>query len=136
MRIVPVEMLSSKWVFPSEKYSDAQISIIDREGNYIIKGKSFKNSNFFEFYKSYNKINKENLDKLQTEIHETGILTMTNSKVENCLIVHVPVNTSFDWPLVIVVSLCLMILLVIDILDISKVEHGNISLSPVNFSID
>ena len=138
MRIVPVEMLSSKWVFPSEKYSDAQISIIDREGNYIIKGKSFKNSNFFEFYKSYNKINKENLDKLQTEIHETGILTMTNSKVENCLIVHVPVNTSFDWtlltyipmkditknnidwPLVIVVSLCLMILLVIDILVIMR----------------
>ncbi len=41
MRVIPVEVLSSKWVFPSEKYSDAQISIIDREGNYIIKAKSF-----------------------------------------------------------------------------------------------
>ena len=134
MRVIPIDMLSSKWVFPSEKYSDAQISIIDKEGNYIIKGKSFKNSNFFEFYKSFNKINKENLDKLKSKIHETGILTMTNSKVENCLIVHVPINTSFDWtlltyipmkditksnidwPLVIVVSICLLLLLVFDML--------------------
>lgn len=138
MRIIPVDMLSSKWVFPSEKYSDAQISIIDKEGNYIIKGKSFKNSNFFEFYKSYNQINKIDLENLQSKIHETGLLKMQNSKAENCLIVHVPINTSFDWTLltyipmtditknnidwvlVIVVSLCLMILLVIDILAIMR----------------
>ena len=134
MRIIPVEMLSSKWVFPSEKYSDAQISIIDREGNYIIKGKSFKNSNFFEFYKSYNQIGKDALESLQSEIHETGMFSMQNSKAESCLIVHVPVNTSFDWtiltyipmtditknnidwPLVIVVSFCLISLLIVDIL--------------------
>ena len=134
MRIIPVDMLSSKWVFPSEKYSDAQISIIDKEGNYIIKGKSFKNSNFFEFYKSYNQINRENLESLQSEIHETGMLTMQNSKAESCLIVHVPVNTSFDWTiltyipmkditknnidwlLVIVISFGLTILLAFDIL--------------------
>ena len=134
MRVIPVEVLASKWVFPSEKYSDAQISIIDREGNYIIKGKSFKNSNFFEFYKSYNQTGKEKLESLESEIHETGMFTMQNSKAESCLIVHVPVNTSFDWtlltyipmtdinknnidwPLVIVVSFCLLLLLVFDIL--------------------
>ncbi|BDC93475.1 response regulator [Treponema bryantii] len=138
MRVIPVETLSSKWVFPSEKYSDAQISIIDKQGNYIIKGKSFKNSNFFEFYKSYNQINNDDLENLQNEIHETGILTMQNSKAESCLIVHVPVNTSFDWtlityipmkditrndidwPLVIVVSICLIILLFFDILIIMR----------------
>ncbi len=138
MRVIPVEVLASKWVFPSEKYSDAQISIIDREGNYIIKGKSFKNSNFFEFYKSYNQTGKEELEKFESEIHETGMLTMQNSKAESCLIVHVPVNTSFDWtlliyipmtdinknnidwPLVIVVSFCLLILLVFDILVFMK----------------
>ena len=138
MRVIPVEVLSSKWVFPSEKYSDAQISIIDRDGNYIIKGKSFKNSNFFEFYKSYNQINKDDLEKLESEIHETGLLTMLNSKAESSLIVHVPVNTSFDWtlltyipmaditknnidwPLVIVVSACLIILLIFDILVIMR----------------
>ena len=138
MRVIPVEMLSSKWVFPSEKYSDAQISIIDKNGNYIIKGKSFKNSNFFEFYKSYNQINKEDLENLQSEIHESGMLTMQNSKNQSCLIVHIPINTSFnwtlltyismedvtknniDWTLVVVVSVCLIILLVFDILIIMR----------------
>ena len=138
MRVIPVEMLASKWVFPSEKYSDAQISMIDSEGNYILKGKSFKNSNFFEFYKSYNQINKEAFENLRSKIHETGMFTMQNSKKINCLIVHIPVNTSFDWtlltyipmeditknnidwPLVIVVSVSLIILLIFDILVIMR----------------
>ncbi len=138
MRVIPVETIASKWAFPSEKYSDAQISMIDSKGNYILKGKSFKNSNFFEFYKSYNQINKEDFDNLKSKIHETGMFTMHNSKAESCLIVHIPVNTSFDWtlltyiplgdiiknnidwPLVIVVSICLMILLFFDILVIMR----------------
>ena len=142
MRVIPVEVLSSKWVFPSEKYSDAQISIIDREGNYIIKGKSFKNSNFFEFYKSYNQINKEELENLESRIHETGMFTMANSKSEDCLIVHVPVNTSFDWTiltyipmtdinkndidwlLIIVVSISLIILLVFDLMVIMRYNRN------------
>ena len=134
MRVIPIDVLASKWVFPSEKYSHAQISIIDKEGNYIIKGKSFKNSNFFEFYKSYNHINKDDLENLNSDIHETGMFTMQNSKAEKCLIVHVPVNTSFDWTLltyspmeditrsnidwllVIGVSICLIILLSFDLI--------------------
>ena len=142
MRVIPVEMLASKWVFPSEKYNDAQISMIDSEGNYILKGKSFKNSNFFEFYKSYNQINKEAFENLKSIIHETGMFTMHNSKAESCLIVHIPVNTSFDWtlltyiplkditknnidwPLVIVVSVCLIILLILDILVIMRFNRN------------
>ena len=142
MRVIPIELLSSKWVFPSEKYSDAQISIIDRDGNYIIKGKSFKNSNFFEFYKSYNQINKADLELLESEIHETGMFMMQNSKAEDCLIVHVPVNTSFDWTLityipmiditkndidwllVIVVSVSLVILLIFDLMVIMRYNRN------------
>ena len=142
MRVIPVELLASKWVFPSEKYNDAQISMIDSEGNYILKGKSFKNSNFFEFYKSYNQINKEAFENLKSIIHEIGMFTMHNSKAESCLIVHIPVNTSFDWtlltyiplkditknnidwPLVIVVSVCLIILLILDILVIMRFNRN------------
>ena len=142
MRVIPVEVLSSKWVFPSEKYSDAQISIIDRDGNYIIKGKSFKNSNFFEFYKSYNQSNKEDLENLESRIHKTGMFSMVNSKSEDCLIVHVPVNTSFDWTLltyipmtdinkndidwllIIVVSVSLIILLVFDLMVIMRYNRN------------
>ena len=142
MRVIPIDVLESKWVFPSEKYSDAQISIIDREGNYIIKGKSFKNSNFFEFYKSYNQITGEALEELQSNIHKTGLLAMQNSKGNSCLIVHVPVNTSFDWTLltytpmeditrhnidwllVIVVSICLLLLLLFDLTVIMRFNRS------------
>ncbi len=88
----------------------------------------------FEFYKSYNHINKDDLENLKSDIHETGMFTMQNSKAEKCLIVHVPVNTSFDWTLltyspmeditrsnidwllVIGVSICLIILLSFDLI--------------------
>ena len=41
--MVSVSILTQKWVFPSEEYKEAEISLIDGEGNYIIKGRSFKN---------------------------------------------------------------------------------------------
>ena len=44
MRVVPLENVTGKWSFPTDRYEDAQISMIDSDGNYIIKGKSFKNS--------------------------------------------------------------------------------------------
>ena len=46
--------LEQKWVFPQEEFENAELSMIDADGDYIIKGHSFKNSSFFEFYRSYN----------------------------------------------------------------------------------
>ena len=100
MRVIPLENISEKWSFPTERYGDAQISMIDSEGNYIIKGKSFKNSNFFEFYKSYNKTDYHTVEELQQLVHKTGSFTMKNSKGQDCLIAHVPVNSSSDWSII------------------------------------
>lgn len=100
MRVVPVELLSDRWVFPTEKYVNAHISIIDSEGNYIIKGKTFKSSNFFEFYKSYNLTDFIQLQEIESSIHTTGSFSMLNSKGEDCLIVHIPVNSAYDWTLI------------------------------------
>ncbi len=50
LRIVPTSDLADKWVFPQEEYANAEFSMIDTDGNYIIRGRSFKNSSFFEFY--------------------------------------------------------------------------------------
>ena len=54
--LLPVSELKQKWVFPQEEFESAELSIIDADGDYIIKGHSFKNSSFFEFYRSYNTI--------------------------------------------------------------------------------
>ncbi len=100
MRVIPLESISEKWSFPTERYEDAQISMIDSEGNYIIKGKSFKNSNFFEFYKSYNKSDYHDMEELRQLVHKSGSFIMKNSRGEDVLIAHVPVNSASDWSII------------------------------------
>ena len=100
MRVVPLDSISGKWSFPTERYEKAQISMIDSDGNYIIKGKSFKNSNFFEFYKSYNQTDFNKVEALHQLMHKNGSFMMTNSKGQECLIAHVPVNSASDWSII------------------------------------
>ena len=47
LRVLPISELLDKWVFPQEEFENAELSIIDTNGDYIIKGYSFKNSSFF-----------------------------------------------------------------------------------------
>ena len=50
LRVITESTLTAKWVYPTEDYRNAEISLIDRTGDYIVSGKSFKNRNFYEFY--------------------------------------------------------------------------------------
>ena len=101
LRVLPVTELKTKWVFPKEEYESADLSIIDSNGDYIIKGQIFKNSNFFEFYKSYNAIDslagQELFKKITTT---TGSLTMLNSRGEKCIVAFTPFNATGEWTLV------------------------------------
>ena len=101
LRVLPVTELKTKWVFPKEEYESADLSIIDSNGDYIIKGQIFKNSNFFEFYKSYNAIDslagQELFKKISTT---TGSLTMLNSRGEKCIVAFTPFNATGEWTLV------------------------------------
>ena len=101
LRVVPTSELAGKWVFPTEEYRDAEISLIDRSGSYIIKSSSFKNASFFEFYKSYNLADYAAQPDMEKEFAaETGSFTMRNSKGETCLIAHTPVNSMEGWAIV------------------------------------
>ena len=72
LRIVPTYILEEQWVFPKEEYPNAEVSLIDAEGNYIIRGKSFKNTNFYEFYKSYNTTDLAGIEALKKLIEKYG----------------------------------------------------------------
>lgn len=41
MRIVPISELEAKWVFPQAEFANAELAMIDANGDYIIKGTSF-----------------------------------------------------------------------------------------------
>ena len=101
LRIIPVSIFEQKWVFPTEDYKNAEISLIDVAGDYIIKGHSFKNSNFFEFYQSYNASSPVILDSLKQNISgPLGSFEMNNSLGQQCLIAHTQVNSTDDWIIV------------------------------------
>ncbi len=100
LRIVPTSNLAEKWVFPQEEFEHKEFSMIDSEGNYIIRGRSFKNSNFFEFYKSYNQPGVEAQQKLFSDIlSETDSFIMLDSKGRECIVAHTPITSTKGWVL-------------------------------------
>nr|AHF25600.1 two component system histidine kinase/response regulator hybrid protein [uncultured bacterium Contigcl_23] len=135
LRVVPVSELAAKWVFPQEEYENEEFSMIDADGNYIIRGRSFKNSGFFEFYKSYNQPGVAAQQQLFADILSgTGSFTMLNSKGRECIVAHTPITStrgwvllssapvgdlkeeSVDWILIGAVTAGLLLLLVLDFL--------------------
>ncbi len=135
LRVVPIEDMEDKWIFPQEEFEDAEFSMIDTDGNYIIKGRSFKNASFFEFYKSYNGSDPAQITALTQQIlTTTGSFSMHDSKGQTAIVAHTPIvstdgwvllsmipeaNLNADienWLLISVVSASLVILFVIDML--------------------
>ncbi len=136
MRVEPVSMLEDKLVFLNGDYESVEISIINREGDYVVHGKSLKNSNFFEFFKSYNEASAEEYNKTIEQVTSgTGTMSMLNSKGEECVISYTPlsvmkswfllayipagelaVNTVVDWLLLGIVVLGLLVLLAFNLL--------------------
>ena len=101
LRVISVSSFEKKWVFPTEDYKNAEISLIDAAGDYIIRGRSFKNSNFFEFYRSYNESNTDIQENLKKNISgPSGSLEMKNSQGQLCLIAHTCVSSTDDWIIV------------------------------------
>lgn len=132
MRVVPLSLLEQKLVFLKGEYENVEISLVDKDGNYVIHGKSFKNNNFFEYYKSYNDVSIEEFETVKKEITgETGSMVIKNSKGEDCMISYMPLeslkvwyllsyiplndleeNSSIDWLLPGIVSVGLIVLLI------------------------
>ena len=98
LRVIPLEKLQEKWVFPSDRYEDAEVSLVDSDSNYIIKGHNYKNSNFVEFYKSYNQIDAAGVEELKERLTtQSGSFFMDNSRGEECLIAYVPISANKGW---------------------------------------
>ena len=79
LRVIPISALEQKWVFPQTELVNAELCMIDAHGDYIFKGYNFKNSSFFEFYKSYNPTDLESSSELFSQItsSSTGSITVS-----------------------------------------------------------
>lgn len=99
LRVLPISELEQKWIFPQEEYENAELSMIDADGNYIIKDYSFKNSNFFEFYRSYNSGDTAAQELFEKITSSTGSFSMYNSRSEKCILAYTPIASKAEWVL-------------------------------------
>nr|MCR5844853.1 hypothetical protein [Oscillospiraceae bacterium] len=100
LRVLPISELEQKWVFPQEEFENAELSMIDANGDYIIKGHAFKNASFFEFYRSYNAIDPAPAQELfRTITSSSGSFTMLNSRGEECILAYIPLSATEGWTL-------------------------------------
>ncbi|MBE5859819.1 MAG: response regulator [Butyrivibrio sp.] len=98
MRVEPVSLLEDKFVFLKGEYENVEISLINKDGDYLVHGKSLNNSNFFDFYKSYNHTNITDYKNMIEEVTSTtGTMTLTNSKGEECVISYTPLTSMDTW---------------------------------------
>ena len=142
LRVIPVKELIEKWVFPQEEFNDANLSIINTKGEYIIRGSSYSTTSdtFFEFYKFYNKIDATSAEELFNKIvTEAGSLDMYNSRKEKCVLAYTSLGDEGDmvllslmplkslstetpenWLLIGVVSAGLLVLFIFDFIAMLK----------------
>ena len=98
MRVESVSMLEDKLVFLNGEYESVEISLINKDGDYLVHGKSLKNSNFFEYYKSYNSGNIEDYTRMKEMVTtQSGTMRMLNSKGEECVISYTPLQSMNVW---------------------------------------
>lgn len=101
IRVVPVSRLEQKLVFLKGEYENVEISLIDWDGDYMIHGKSLKNSNFFEYFKSYNPMTtKEFNEVVETIRTQIGSMHIRNSKSEDSVIAYTPLSDMNSWYLI------------------------------------
>lgn len=101
IRVVPVSRLEQKLVFLKGEYENVEISLIDWDGDYMIHGKSLKNSNFFEYFKSYNPMTtKEYNEVVETIRTQIGSMHIRNSKSEDSVIAYTPLSDMNSWYLI------------------------------------
>ncbi len=143
IRVVPVSRLEQKLVFLKGEYENVEISLIDWDGDYMIHGKSLKNSNFFEYFRSYNPMSPQEYNKVvETVRTEVGSMHIRNSKNEDSVIAYTPLSNltswflvayipakeltlsrSIDWLLLGIVSLGLLILLCFNLFILMGFNH-------------
>lgn len=134
LRVIPVEYLQEAWVFPTE-YPAAEISLIARDGGYVVQSPALRSSNFLEFIRAYNFQDDYNrvYDLAETlRTSDTGLLEYRNSAGEDCyfyysalgedadvcILGYVPVaqvlSGATDWSIVNMICGTLLLLSLID----------------------
>ena len=143
MRVIPLSMLDHEWYFILDRYKNSEITVTEENGDYVIKGNSFRKDNFFDFYDEHHIAEHQNLDGLNSfsKADKNGYVYIADSKGETDLLAYkqfesadnrelitfVPLNElekiTTDYTLIIVISTAVLVLLLINIWALSTLGH-------------
>lgn len=101
LRLVPVSYLQEQWVFPSI-YEGADVALIKKDGEYILKPNSMKNESFFSYIYSYNRgvIDQKVLaDRVATE--DFGYFYGKDAEERDCIWVFRSLKKEDRWSVVV-----------------------------------
>lgn len=127
MRVEPVENLNKKWVM-SIIYPESQLSMITKYGDYVFRSQMMKNSNFYEFLRSYNDITYPELQKMTDGINsanEAGSVIMKNSFGNETLFAY-SVKGNNEWVIIAAIET--------DDLGTSRAQWGMVAVIMILFS--
>lgn len=98
MRIVPLSYITEQWVFPSD-YTNAEISLIDNDGNYIIRSDSMVTKNFWEFIKIHNNLTDSEIKEMKESVSLNSVYfsELINNENEESYIVSMPSIREGNW---------------------------------------
>lgn len=143
LRLIPVEYLQKSWTFPTE-FPTAEISMISRDGGYVVSSPSLRSRNFLEFIRGYNftdNYNQVNVLAEQIRSTDTGLLEYKDSKGRECyfyystfgddsnvdILGYIPVSDIqvdvVDWSIVLIICGTLLLLIILDGTHILSINH-------------
>lgn len=134
LRLIPADYFQKAWVFPTE-YPDAEISLIAKDGGYVVQSNSLRSKNFLEFIRGYNFTDNYNeVDSLAERLatSDQGLLEYKDSKGQDCyfyyssmsndsnldILGYVPVSKiktdAIDWTIVVMICGTLLVMMILD----------------------
>ena len=101
MYIVPVNIINEYWTFPTEYAEEADVALIDIDGEYVIKPDSMKNEDFFSYIYSYNRgvIDEASLKSEMNE-NSSGTFEAADASGRSCFWVYSHLTNNGNWILV------------------------------------
>ncbi|HPE38226.1 MAG TPA: response regulator [Bacillota bacterium] len=84
---------------PLPPYNNADGTIIDNNGNYIIKSSGFKGTNIYEFFRGFNSFSYIESDAFRETVlgNESGLITLYNARGTECLYSYHHIEGTADW---------------------------------------
>lgn len=142
MRVEPIKLLMEYWEQQSSN-SDIQISLISSTGAYLYRAPLFKNTNFYEFLRTYNGLTygeADDISRMVTDSEQGGGMIYNNAQGEPTLFAYsgksynnwllvgaIPCSAlpqaGIQWSLLVVTVLSFLLLIAVDMAYLSSLNR-------------